>query len=101
MTAQGTTAVVLLTDQIQADHLDRETADGGTGIGSGIRKKMEGTVVMVIEVTVDRIGVGVGGTGRDPMIRRRGKVRELRIGRGMTMMSKERCVLFLRIRRAT
>lgn len=39
---------------------------------------MEGTVVMVIEVTVDRIGVGVGGTGRDPMIRRRGKVRELR-----------------------
>lgn len=96
-TAQATIAVVLLTDQIQAGHPDREMVDGGTGIGSGNRKKMEGTVVVVIRATVDRIGARVGETGRDPMVKRREKVRELRIGRDMTMMSGERCVLFVRI----
>ncbi|KIR51430.1 smad nuclear-interacting protein 1 [Cryptococcus gattii Ru294] len=39
-TAQATTAVVLLTDQIQAGHPDHETKDGAIGIRSGNGKRI-------------------------------------------------------------
>lgn len=100
-TAQATTAVVLLTDQIRAGHPNHETMDGAIGIRSGNGKRMEGMIVVVIGVIAGCIEARVEEIGTDPMVRRRGILREPRIGKGMTMMSRKRCVLLLCIRRVT
>lgn len=100
-TAQATTAVVLLTDQIQAGHPNHKTLDGAVAIRSGNGKRMHDMTVVVIGMTAGRIEARVEEIGKDPMVRRRGLVRELRIGRGMTMMSRKRCVLLLCIRQSS
>lgn len=75
--------------------------DGAIGIRSGNGKRMQDMIVVVIGMTAGRIEARVEEIGTDPMVRRRGILREPRIGKGMTMMSRKRCVLLLCIRRVT